>query len=160
VRVSTKKPWKLGSSKSTYEVLVASGRETFVKLRESAGVYGELLDQLKAHKWVVVKLATDDVLRLAHKPNKKRGINVLREAHGRHSGETPTEQFSQAGRQRRGTVVVASVVMRLHLINSGGGTLIAECYTRNAEKALAIAGRLESVGLRPNVVPVGSYYVV
>jgi hypothetical protein len=49
---------------------VATGREAFVKLRESAGVYGELLDLLKAHKWIVVKLATDDAFRAAAKQNK------------------------------------------------------------------------------------------
>jgi hypothetical protein len=160
VRISTKEPWRLSSSKSTYETLVASNREAFVKLREAAGVYGELLDLLKAHKWVVVKLATDDALRVAFKQKmKKRSIDLLREMY-RHSNEIPTEQFSQAGKQRRGAVVVAGVVMRLHLINSGGGTLLAEYYTRDAEKALAVAERLESAGLRPNVVRSGPNYVV
>ena len=55
--------------------LVATGREAFVKLRESAGVYGELLDLLKAHKWIYIKLATDDGFRAAAKQNKK-GITV------------------------------------------------------------------------------------
>jgi hypothetical protein len=58
-------------SVSTYEAVVATGREAFVKLRESAGAYGVLLDLLKAHKWIVVKLATDDSFRAALKQNKK-----------------------------------------------------------------------------------------
>ena len=47
------------------------GREAFVKLRESAGAYGELLDLLKAHKWIYIKLATDDGVRAALKQSKK-----------------------------------------------------------------------------------------
>jgi hypothetical protein len=37
---------------------------------------------------------------------------------------------------------------------------MARRYVRNVEKALAIAERLESAGLRPNVIPAGSYYMV
>jgi len=48
----------LGLGVGTNEALVARGREAFVKLRE-AGVYGELLDLLRAHKWIYIKLATD-----------------------------------------------------------------------------------------------------
>ncbi len=44
--------------------------------------------------------------------------------------------------------------------SSRGGSLLAEHYTRDVGKALAIAGRLEEAGLRPNVVPVGSYYSI
>jgi len=55
---------------NTYEALVATGREAFVKLRE-AGVYGVLLDLLKAHKWIYIKMATDDGFRAAAKQNKK-----------------------------------------------------------------------------------------
>jgi len=73
--VATKEPWRLGIRKGAYEALVATGREAFVKLRESAGVYGELLDLLRAHKWIYIKLATDDGFRAAAKQNKK-GITV------------------------------------------------------------------------------------
>ncbi len=69
--VATKEPWRLGIRKGAYEALVATGREAFVKLREAAGVYGELLDLLKAHKWIYIKLATDDGFRAAAKQNKK-----------------------------------------------------------------------------------------
>jgi hypothetical protein len=68
--IATKEPWRLGLSVGTYETLVATGREAFVKLRESAGVYGGLLDLLKAHKWIYVKLAADDSFRAAAKQNK------------------------------------------------------------------------------------------
>jgi hypothetical protein len=71
VVISTNEPWRLGLGVDTYEALVAASRETFVKLRESAGVYGDLLDLLKAHKWIDIKLATDDGSRAAFKQNKK-----------------------------------------------------------------------------------------
>ena len=127
--IAAKEPWRLGLSKSTREALVASGKEAFVKLREAAGVYGELLDLLRAHKWVDVKLATDDGFRAAAKQNKK-GITV------------------------------EGVVMYLELVSGRGGSLVAKYFTRDLEKALAVAGRLESAGLRPNVVRSGSNYVV
>jgi hypothetical protein len=158
--IVAKEPWRLGSSKSTYEALVARGKEAFVKLREAAGAYGELLDLLRAHKWIDIKLVTDDAFRMAYKLNRKRGIDVLREAYGRNNGEIPTEQFSQAGRQRRGAVVVAGIVMHLELVGSRGGTLLARCYVRDVGKALAIAERLESAGLRPNIVKSKARYVV
>jgi hypothetical protein len=37
---------------------------------------------------------------------------------------------------------------------------LAEHYTRDVGKALAIAERLEEAGLRPNVARVGSYYSI
>jgi hypothetical protein len=78
VSIAAKEPWRLGSVASTYEALVARGKEAFVKLRESAGVYGVLLDLLKAHKWIYIKLATDDGLRVAYKLMKEREKAVLR----------------------------------------------------------------------------------
>ncbi len=47
--------------------------------------------------------------------------------------------------------------MYLHLAS---GSLLAEYYTRDVGKALAVARKLESAGLRPNVVRSGRYYVV
>jgi hypothetical protein len=69
--IAAKEPWRLGLVASTYEAVVATGREAFVKIREAAGAYGELLDLLKAHKWIYIKLATDDGFRAAYKQNKK-----------------------------------------------------------------------------------------
>jgi hypothetical protein len=159
--IAAKEPWRLGLVANTYEALVATGKEAFVKLREAAGAYGVLLDLLKAHKWVVVKLATDDSFRAAYKlKTRKRGIDVLREVYGRNNGEISTEQFSQANKQRLGAVVVAGVVMHLYLKSGRGGSLYASRSVRDVGKALAIAERLESAELRPNIVRVGSYYVV
>jgi hypothetical protein len=158
LRISTKTPWKLGLTTKTYEALVATGKEAFVKLREAADTYGELLDLLRAHKWIDIKLATDDSLRVAHKPNKKRGIDVLREAYGRNVGEIPTVSHSEA--DRPGTVVVAGVVMSLNLVDGRGGSLRAKRYTRDPREALTIAERLESAGLKPNIVKSYPYYMV
>ncbi len=158
--IAAKEPWRLGLSKSTYEALVATGREAFARLREAAGAYGVLLDLSKSHKWTVVKLATDDALRVAHKlKTEKRSIDVLRETYGRNNDEISTE-FSHAEEPRRDAVVVAGVAMSLHLVNGRGGSLLAVRYVRDVGKALAIAGRLESAGLRPNVVRSGPNYVV
>jgi hypothetical protein len=74
--ITSKEPWKLGKRASAREALIASGREAFERLRKAAGVYGELLDLLKAHKWIDVKLATDDGFRTATKQNKKKYITV------------------------------------------------------------------------------------
>ncbi len=159
--IAAKEPWRLGHGISSKEAVVASGKEAFVKLREADGVYGELLDLLKAHKRVVVKLAADDALRAAFKQKtRKRSIDVLREVHRRRNSEISTEQFSQAGRQGRNAVVVAGVVMYLRLIGSRGGSLFAKRSIRDVGKALAIAGQLEEMGLRPNIVRAGLYYDV
>jgi hypothetical protein len=178
--IATKEPWRLGLVKSRYEALVARGKEAFVKLRESAGAYSELLDLLRAHKWIDVVLATDKGLRAAYKLKmRKRGIDILRDERNKHkigtnsggtpgplhrpicdSSESPTEQFSATNKPKNNIVVVAGVMMNLYLVNSRGGSLFARLYTRDVEKALAVAERLESAGLRPNVARSGPNYMV
>ena len=159
VMIIAKEPWKLGIRTGAREALVAAGKEVFERLREAAGVYGVLLELLKAHKWIEVKLATDDDFRAAYKLRaKKRSIDVLREAYRRNNGEIP--MVLHAKKPRRGAVTVEGVTMYLHLANSRSGSLLAEHYTRDLGKALAVAEKLESAGLRPNVVRSGPKYVV
>ncbi len=162
--IAAKEPWRLGSSIGAEKALVARGREAFMRLRKSAGAYGVLLDLLKAHKWIDVKLATDDGFRAAFKLNtEKRGIDVLREAYGRNGVETSAEQLGYVernSRRRSDVVVVVGVVMHLELVSGRGGSLVAKHFTRDAGKALAAARRLESAGLRPNVVRSGPNYTV
>jgi hypothetical protein len=159
--IAAKEPWRLGSSIGVCKALIASGKEAFAKLKESASTYGELLDLLRAHKWIYIKLATDDALRVTHKlKTEKRSIDRLREAYRQNNGEIPTEQFSHAEEPRRGAVAVAGVAMYLHLVSGRGGSLLAEHYTRDVGKALEVARRLESAGLRPNIVKSGPNYVV
>ncbi len=158
VSIAAKEPWRLGLVASTYEAIVATGKKAFVKLREAAGIYGELLDLLKAHKWIYIKLAVDDGFRAAFKLKaEKRSIDVLRETYRRNDGEIPTE-FSQA--DKPGAVAVAGVVMHLELVSGRGGSLVAKYFTRDLGKALAIAERLEEARLRPNVARSGPNYVV
>jgi hypothetical protein len=129
ILIAAKEPWRLGLGVGTHKALVASGKEAFVKLREAAGVYGELLDLLKAHKWIYIKLTTDDSFRAILKQNKK-------------------------------SITVAGIVMHLHLVSNSGGSLLARHYVHDVEKAQEVAKRLKSVGLRPNIVKAGPYYMV
>ncbi len=93
---------------------------------------------------------------MTHKlKTEKRSIDVLREAYRQNNGEIPTEQFSHAEEPRRGAVAVAGIAMYLHLVSGRGGSLLAEHYTRDVGKALEVAERLESAGLRPNIVKSG-----
>jgi hypothetical protein len=87
---------------------------------------------------------------------------VLREAYGRNGVETSAEQLGYVERdsRRRSDVVMAGVVMDLELVGGRGGSLVAKYFTRDVGRALAVAGRLESAGLRPNVVRSGPNYVV
>jgi hypothetical protein len=91
---------------------------------------------------------------------RKRSIDVLREVYKHDNGEIPTERFSHAEELRRGAVAVAGVVMYLELVSNRSGSLRAKYFTRNVGKALTIAERLESAGLRPNIVRSGPNYVV
>jgi hypothetical protein len=159
--VVAKEPWRLSSSISGKRAYVTTGREAFEKLKEAAGAYGALLDLLRSHKWIEIKLATDDVFRTAYRlKTKKRNIDRLREAYGHNNGEIPTEQFSRAGKQRRGAVVVAGIIMHLHLVGRGSGSLYARRYVRDVGRALAIADKLKAAGLRPNVARAGLKYLV
>ncbi len=158
--IANKEPWRLGISVGVCKALIASGKEAFAKLKEAASTYGELLDLLKAHKWIYIKLATDDAFRAAYKLNtEKRNIDILRETYRQNNGEIPTE-FSQVGKPKKGAVAVVGVVMYLPLVSGRGGSLLAEHYTRDVGRALVVAERLESAGLRPNVVRSGPNYVV
>ncbi|MDT7870350.1 MAG: hypothetical protein RQ839_09275 [Thermoproteus sp.] len=158
--IVVREPWRLGNSIDTRKALVATGKEAFRRLRESAGAYGVLLDLSKSHKWIDVKLATDDAFRAAYKLKaKKRSIDVLREAY---NGEIPIEQSSPAevDKPEKGDVVVAGVMMHLGLLNGRGGSFYARRYVRDLGEALAVAGRLESAGFRPNVYREHSYYMI
>jgi hypothetical protein len=55
---------------------------------------------------------------------------------------------------------VAGLIMHLRLVSGRGGSLLAEHYTRDLEKAHAAADELKAAGLRPNIVKSGPNYVV
>jgi hypothetical protein len=76
LRVIAKHPLRFGS-RTVH--LIATGKKAFIKLREAAGIYGELLDLLRAHKWINVKLAADDGFKAIFKlKTGKRNIDHLR----------------------------------------------------------------------------------
>ena len=155
--IVAKEPWRLGLGVSTYEAVVATGREAFERLRKAAGVYGELLDLLKAHKWLYIKLATDDILRVDHKL-KAENCKIHTKPHTERPSRTSTKPRSRS--DKPGAVAVAGLIMHLRLVSGRGGSLLAEYYTRDPEKAHAAADKLKAAGLRPNIVRSGPNYVV
>jgi hypothetical protein len=122
--VATKEPWRLGIRKGAYEALVATGKKAFVKLRESAGVYGELLDLLKTHKWIYIKLATDDGFRAAAKQNKNsitvEGIVMyLRLVNGR-GGSLLAEYYTRdLGKAHAAADKLKAAGLRPNIVRSG-----------------------------------------
>jgi len=48
----------------------------------------------------------------------------------------------------------------LELVSGRGGSLVAKYFTRDPEKALEVADKLKTAGLRPNIVKSGPNYVV
>ncbi len=157
--IAIKEPWTLGNKvKGKYTTQIATGREAFIKLREAVGIYSKLLDLLEAHKWVIVKLATDDALRANYKlKTKKRSIDILKEVY---NGNDEISTIPHVETDKPGTVAVAGVVMHLELIRGKVGSLYAKQRVKNLGYALAIAERLESAGLKPNIVKDGSKYKV
>jgi len=160
--IAAKEPWRLGSTINTHEALVASGKDAFKKLVETADVYGELLDLLRAHKWIDVKLATNDALRVVYKlKTKRRSIDVLMERYGCNNVKVESLSHEERNcRQVNSCVVVMGIEMYLYLVHGRGGSLFARRRVRNLGEALAIANRLETAGLKPNVVRSGNYYLV
>jgi hypothetical protein len=172
--IAIKEPWKLGKKVGTHETIVASGREAFVKLKESAGVYGVLLDLLRVHKWIYIKLATDDGLRVAYKlmkekkkkPHKTKSISATHKRLSKRVSAKPMEAHAHVRNVNKahteadklGVVAVAGLIMRL--VSGRGGSLLAEHYTRDVGKAQEVADKLKATGLRPNVVRSGPNYVV
>jgi hypothetical protein len=158
IHIVNKEPWRLGTKIAKNVALVATGREAFVKLRETANVYGTLLNVLRSHKWIYIILVTNDALRVAYKLKmKKRSIDRLREMYRQYNCEIST--ISHAKRNKPGTVIVAGIVMHLH-VTSRNGVLTAQYYTSDVGEALAIANKLEAAGLRPNIVKSTRNYVV
>jgi hypothetical protein len=155
--IAAKEPQKLGIEMGKRLALVATGRKAYLKLREVAGVYSVLLDVLMVHKWIDVKIATDDALRATYKL-KARKINVLRKLYGQFDESFTESSYTES--QRIGAVVVAGIVLHLELNKGGSGSIRARRYFRDVRKALAVAKRLESAGLKPNITRSKANYVV
>jgi hypothetical protein len=137
VVIATKDPWKIGRATGDYEAVAAKGRDVFMRLAEVAGPYGELLDLLKAHKWIYIKEAIA----------RKRSVDILREDILRDTAKN----------SRLEDLDLTS--MKFSLVSGNGGTLIAAYYVNTAEEAVAAANALETLGMRPNVVKNKKYIV-
>jgi hypothetical protein len=156
--IASKQPWRLGPMAGRGAALIARGRKTFEKLREVAGTYGTLLDLLGSHKWVSVKLVTDDVFRATYKSKKKRYIDVLRKMYNTANDIINISNKRKTRSKIGKTVTIAGVEMSFCLW--GRGSLFARRYVSDSKRALNIASRLETVGIAPNVLRSGHKFVV
>ena len=122
--VATKEPWRLGLGIGACKALIATGKEAFRKLREAAGVYGELLDLLKAHKWIYIKLATDDGFRAAARQNKKsitvEGIVMYLELVSGRDGSLVAKYFTRnLGKALAAADKLKAAGLRPNIVKSG-----------------------------------------
>jgi hypothetical protein len=144
--IAAKEPWRLGLVASTYEALVATGREAFERLRKAAGVYGELLDLLRAHKWIYIKLATDDNFKAALKQNKNviavAGVVMYLELVSGRGGSLVAKYFT---RDLGNALAVADKLkaagLRPNIVRSNANYVV---YIATAD-LLKLAGRDETV---------------
>jgi hypothetical protein len=132
--IATKKPWKLGKQIAEREALIATGKDAFIRLKNGANRYGELLELLKSRKWVIIKLAADDSFKASYKQK------LLKQAIG--------------------VIYVAGIEMRLQLVYCKSGTLRAHRRVHMYERALQIVETLKSIGVNVNIVKSGSDYEV
>jgi hypothetical protein len=120
--IAAKEPWRLGLGVGTYEALVATGKEAFIKLREAASAYGVLLDLLRAHKWVNIKLATDDNFKAVFKQKSVTVAGVvmyLRLVSGR-GGSLLAEHYTRdVGKAQEVADKLRAAGLRLNVVRSG-----------------------------------------
>jgi hypothetical protein len=102
VIIAAKDAWKIGRANG-YEALVAKGRDVFIRLAEVANAYGELLDLLKAHKWIYIK---ETIAR-------KRSVDILKEDILRETAKNSHLEDLDL------------TLIKFSLVSGNGGTLIA-----------------------------------
>jgi hypothetical protein len=174
--IATKEPWKLAKKVGTHETIVATGREAFVKLKESAGVYGALLDLLRAHKWIYIKLATDDGLRVAYKlmkekkkkPHKTKSISTTHKRLSKRVSAKPIEAHAYVRNVREahteadklGVVAVAGVVMYLRPRQRQRRLASGRALHPRCREGAGGCRQAQATGLRPNIVRSNANYVV
>ena len=129
--ISSKDPQRLGQVRKTGLALITSGKEAFIKLREVAGIYGNLLDLLSSHKWFTIKLATDDAFKAAYKQ-----------------------------RYKNDKIKIGDVLMHLELVTNKSGALYAKRYIYNLDEALMYVERFRQIGIKTNIVHSSSGYAV
>ncbi len=125
-----------------YEALVATGKEAFV--REAASAYGELLDLLKAHKWIYIKLAADDAFRALKQKNSitVAGVVMYLELVSGRGGSLVAKYFT---RDLGNALAVADKLkaagLRLNVVRSGPNYVV---YVATAD-LLRLAERDETI---------------
>jgi hypothetical protein len=142
--IAAKEPWRLGLGVGTYEALVATGKEAFVKLREAAGDYGELLDLLKAHKWVNIKLATDDNFKAVFKQKSvtvEGVVMYLRLVSGRGGSLLAEHYTSDLGKALEVADKLKAAGLRPNIVRSGPNYVV---YIATAD-LMRLAERDETV---------------
>jgi hypothetical protein len=142
--IAAKEPWRLGLGVGTYEALVATGKEAFAKLKEAASTYGVLLDLLRAHKWVNIKLATDDNFKAVFKQKSVTVAGVvmyLRLVSGR-GGSLLAEHYTRdVGKALEVADKLKATGLRPNVVKSGPNYVV---YIATAD-LLRLAERDETV---------------
>ena len=142
IMLSAKEPEKVGKPCGKYQALVITGKDAYIKLANSAGKYGVLLNILEPHKWINLKLA-DDNFRTEFKLRQK-GVPA-----------------DVAKSLPDSLVKLGDLEMRIHVVYGSGGTSLTLRYmTKMRDEAVDVARRLKNMGLRPNIIRGGPYYIV
>jgi len=140
--LSTKEPEKVGKPCGRYQALLITGKDAYIKLANSAGKYGVLLNVLQPHKWIDLKLADD---------------NFRTEFKLRQNGAPADVAKSLPD----SLVKLGDLEMRIHVVYGRGSASLTLRYTaKTYDEAVEVAGKLEKMGLRPNIIRGGPYYVV
>jgi hypothetical protein len=137
IMMAIKEPEMVGKPCGKHQALVVTGKDSYIKLANSAGRYGVLLDILEPHKWVTLKLANDEfktkfLLR-------QKGLSYLPDS----------------------LVKIGDIPMRIHVVYGRGSDSLTLRYSTKAyDEAVEVASKLEKMGLRPNIIRAGPYFVV
>jgi hypothetical protein len=142
--ISAKEPEKIGRKCGPYQALIATGKDAYVRLKNSAGKYGVLLNITMSHKWVDLKLVTDDDFRREFKLRQK-GLPV-----------DVAESLPNIS-----LVKLGDLEMRIHIVyGRGSDSLTLKYMAKTYDEAVEVAKRLEKMGLRPNIIRGRPYYIV
>jgi hypothetical protein len=137
IMMAIKEPEKIGRPCGKHQALIATGKDAYIKLANSAGKYGELLSILKSHKWITLRLA-DDSFKVEF---------ILRQKGWPYLPDS--------------LVKVGNLPMRIHVVyGRGSDSLTLRYSTREYDEAVEVASKLEKMGLRPNIIRAGPYFVV
>ncbi|MGC8583796.1 MAG: hypothetical protein ACP5HD_06325 [Thermoproteus sp.] len=118
-------------------IYVTGGKELFLKIIQSAGRYGELLDVLSPHKWLYLKSA-EAPRRRRKRPDYAGGRSVAK-----YIDIAPGE----------------GLIMGLRVVFNEGGSLWATKYFPDAASARDFSEKLRKHGLEPKIAKTKGYTV-